>query len=191
MSSKFIIYGLFDPRDGQLRYVGKSVIGLKRAREHAFPAHLKNDKSHCGNWIRLLIRLGIKCGVVLLHDVGDPELLSDAEIFWIAYFRKMGYPLTNFQDGGLGRAIGTKMPPEARRNSSLGAYRRWGTQPPHKDEVVSMYLSGATTRQVAERFGLSTGGTYTLIKSCGVKMRNKSEARILWATKKSHGDVPC
>jgi len=28
-----IIYGLFDPRDGQLRYIGKSVNGLKRPEE--------------------------------------------------------------------------------------------------------------------------------------------------------------
>ncbi len=28
-----IIYGYLDPRDGQLRYVGKSSVGMKRPRQ--------------------------------------------------------------------------------------------------------------------------------------------------------------
>lgn len=55
-----IIYGLIDPRNGQLRYIGLSAKGLERAREHMEPYYLKNDKSHKANWVRNLIKVGLK-----------------------------------------------------------------------------------------------------------------------------------
>ena len=45
MPSKFLIYGLVDPRDGQLRYVGKSTSGLRRPRSHWYPRVIREDRT--------------------------------------------------------------------------------------------------------------------------------------------------
>src|SRR5438105_11913465 len=99
--SNFIIYGLIDPRDGQLRYVGKSVSGMNRPKAHMQHVFLQSN-THKVNWIRQLKALGLQYGIVVIQSLDDKEMLSQAEIFWIAYFRQLGCPLTNLTAGGEG-----------------------------------------------------------------------------------------
>lgn len=106
-----LIYGLADPRTGQIRYVGKSSSGLKRPQAHAKPSELKG-RTHKVRWIRELQAEGLTYGVQVL-SVCEPDDLDDAEIFCIAYGRHQGWPLTNATDGGDGQSRGYVPSPEA------------------------------------------------------------------------------
>jgi hypothetical protein len=103
-SAKFLIYGLVDPRDGQLRYVGKSSSGLKRPRSewrNALAGHEGRGRKVC--WIKNLLKAGLELyGVVVIQEFDDDGILGQAERFWIAYFRQIGCRLTNDTDGGEG-----------------------------------------------------------------------------------------
>lgn len=103
MVSKFIIYGLFDPRNGELRYIGKSVSGIHRAMGHALPCLLNRDgNTYKANWINQLKRYGLNYNIGIIQEFKNKEYLADAEIFWIKEFRGRGFNLTNMTDGGEG-----------------------------------------------------------------------------------------
>jgi hypothetical protein len=105
MSKEHLIYGLVDPRDGQLRYVGKSCSGMARSRAHLTPTELK-ESNHKARWIRSLLKENLSPFAIILHLVGAREILAEAEVFWIAYFKAMGCPLTNLSGGGEGGRLG-------------------------------------------------------------------------------------
>jgi hypothetical protein len=130
MASQHLIYGLVDPRDGHLRYVGKSCSGLKRASAHCYPSNLVRDTYH-NRWVKILIGLGLCPRPVVLHE-SDRDGLADAEIFWIDYFRKMGCPLTNTGPGGVG-GWGTITQEARDKISARMAGNRNGTGRHHPD----------------------------------------------------------
>lgn len=89
------IYGLKDPRDQTIRYVGKSVKPKQR-----FNAHLKDEMTNVekAKWIGELRRLGLKPKMVIL-EIADEGNWSTVECKWIAKGRKDGWPLTNAESG--------------------------------------------------------------------------------------------
>jgi NUMOD3 motif len=93
------IYGLVDPRTGEVRYIGKTTYGIRRIYSHRWL--LFRDKTYKGAWLRQLIAAGLWCEVRLLEELPAEELCA-AEVRWIAYARKEGWPLTNLTDGGEG-----------------------------------------------------------------------------------------
>lgn len=98
---KNLIYGLTDPRSGEIRYVGKSTNGLERAKAHH--SQVRNgEKSYKANWIRQLTKLGLDYGIVVLEKTLLPSDLGEAERRWIAELRAGGTKLTNMTDGGDG-----------------------------------------------------------------------------------------
>jgi len=99
--SKYIIYGLTDPRSGLIRYVGKSISGLQRARQHRSSA--KSEDTYKARWIKSLRRLGLDFRIEVLEEHLKPNTLSAAEKRWIAYLRTTGVRLTNLTDGGDGQ----------------------------------------------------------------------------------------
>jgi hypothetical protein len=132
MIGKYLIYGLVDPRDGQLRYIGKSAFGMERPRaKHA---------TYCRCWEKQLENLGMTKKIVVIQDLGDEcdlKFLSDVEIFWIAYFRKMGARLTNMTDGGDGisnmsREIREKISLSKRGKPSWNKGKRWSEESKHR-----------------------------------------------------------
>src|SRR6185295_7405409 len=89
--SRFLVYGLFDPESGELRYVGRSSSGTKRAQDHLRGSSLLLD-DHCHRWIKNLLARGLRPSVEVLEecpisgDVLTPEInawLNDAEREWI------------------------------------------------------------------------------------------------------------
>lgn len=103
--SRYLIYGLVDPRDDQLRYIGKSSYGLKRPRsEHYRVMKGYEGQGYRQNWIRSLDADGITYRIEVIQQFSESDILYDAERFWILYFRRMGCPLTNLTDGGEGTA---------------------------------------------------------------------------------------
>lgn len=81
------IYSLSDPRDGLVRYVGRT----RRTIDDRFLDHLRLGKRHptLGAWLNELDCLGL-CPKRTLLQEHDHRL---AEWFWTWEFRKQGHPL--------------------------------------------------------------------------------------------------
>ena len=109
--SSNIVYGYADPRDGALRYVGKSSSGMTR------PSQFGSHSHRCGNWIKSLAADGIKPKILVLDALSleaSAEELNFAERSAIAKYRRIGCDLTNLTDGGDGPMRGRKHTAEAR-----------------------------------------------------------------------------
>ncbi len=113
---KYIIYGLVDPRDMLVYYIGKSNKGLVRPAQHCSVRSLraKNEKNV---WLHELFADGQTYITVVLDTTTSPNdtsalcwwwrgmnttQLNDLERWWIAYGRACGWPLTNMTSGGDG-----------------------------------------------------------------------------------------
>lgn len=97
------IYGLIDPRTGEVRYIGQTGKGLYRPKRHGTAAALRKDNTYRGKWIRKLAAEGVTYEVVIL-EVCTPETVHARERDWIAWGRHLGWRLTNLTDGGEGTA---------------------------------------------------------------------------------------
>lgn len=142
---QYLVYGLIDPRTRLIRYVGKSSSGLTRPRMHSQPRSLK-PKSHKNAWLRGLFASGGTYEIVILETLEDPKALgslcwwragdapennaalNDAECWWIAYGRALGWPLTNLTDGGDG-VNGYKHSKEARTVIGRHSLLQWEESP--------------------------------------------------------------
>jgi hypothetical protein len=95
MPDTAIIYGLFDPRDGQLRYVGKTVSPKARKLAH------KSDPSNSSKlaWVKELASSGLEPKFIILSEVPFEEW-QQHEREAIARYRRLGCSLLNVQDGG-------------------------------------------------------------------------------------------
>ncbi len=96
-----IIYGLFDPRTGALRYVGKAADPEVRLREHLLRAR-KGGRVHLDCWLRLLLHEETAPQMQVLERVPEDVAWQDRERFWISYYRERGADLLNLTDGGDG-----------------------------------------------------------------------------------------
>ena len=94
--TRYLIYGLIDPRNEGLRYIGRSSSGLNRPKAH----ERDTTNSHKTRWIAQLKAAGLTYEIEVLEVVESPDLLNEAECFFIAYFRSLGCRLTNLTDGG-------------------------------------------------------------------------------------------
>lgn len=91
------IYGLFDPRNEELRYIGATKHPSNRLASHI--CHTQN--THKSHWISSLTRIGLKPEMVILENV-DENTWKREERWWISYTKSIGAKLTNATDGGDG-----------------------------------------------------------------------------------------
>lgn len=98
------IYALRDPRDGEIRYIGKAEDPVRRLRQHMEPGQLNRYRSHKNSWLKGLLDAGYLPELEIVDWV-EPERADAAEIHWIAWYRMGGSPLTNGTDGGDGGAV--------------------------------------------------------------------------------------
>lgn len=159
MNGKSLIYGLFDPRDGLLRYIGQTVSSLKERLR----GHCKDKRfNHRTCWITCLKRLGLK--PIIKPMVECPiEQACDEEAAMIASVRSTGALLLNRTDGDeypMSSAIrvklsekhrGKKMSPEARAKMSAWQIGRKQT-PEHiasriAGRIRAGYRHSAETRE--------------------------------------------
>lgn len=115
--SDYLIYGLFDPINGELRYIGRSSSGLERPKRHSHSSELVLDKAYKGNWIRSLLKKDLKPIIGIIQTFNVETDLNAAEMYWIKYFRDQGCGLVNSTDGGGGR-FGYKVSEETKRKIS-------------------------------------------------------------------------
>jgi hypothetical protein len=92
------IYSLSDPRNGEVRYIGKANSLKKR-----LGGHLRKDNkdSHKDRWIKSLRVNGLLPVMEIIDEV-SVEDWEFWEIYWIAQFKQWGFKLTNSAIGGQG-----------------------------------------------------------------------------------------
>ena len=91
------IYGLKDPRDGLVYYVGKSNNPDARLAQHLEKRQNKRKVA----WLDALEAEGLTPELVILETVERKDW-KEQERYWIALGREEGWPLTNIKDGGDG-----------------------------------------------------------------------------------------
>lgn len=96
------IYGLADPRSGELHYIGKTA-GTLRVRLRCHVNDVRRGRVYIPRhrWIAELLGEGIEPDIFEVENVADDQW-KEAEQFWIAYFRAIGCRLLNATDGGDG-----------------------------------------------------------------------------------------
>ncbi len=101
MSETIVIYGLYDPRTNDIRYIGKTSISL----EERLQQHIGNAKggtrTHKANWIRLLLSLKLEPYIKILGETTENAWQED-EKAWIAKAEGESAKLTNLTKGGDG-----------------------------------------------------------------------------------------
>ena len=109
------IYGLIDPRDQKLRYIGFT----SKSLEERLLIHLKNtsNKSYKNSWIKSLSKENLKPEIFKIQDTDICSWESD-EKWNIAYFKSIGCELTNMTIGGEG-VVGRKVTDECKKRMSL------------------------------------------------------------------------
>lgn len=94
------IYALIDPRDNQVRYIGKSDAVCRRFKEHQSDIKSASNNKKIA-WLKKLSKLGLQPRVVIIETISK-LVWAETEIEWIRYFRSIGARLTNSTDGGEG-----------------------------------------------------------------------------------------
>jgi len=99
--SQYLIYGLVDPRTGEVRYIGKTCSGFLRIRQHFVPSQLCRITKKI-NWLKSLFALNLLPKPIILAESLTRELLSELEIKFIAEYKAKGFNLLNMTVGGDG-----------------------------------------------------------------------------------------
>lgn len=99
------IYILIDPRDRQVRYIGKTNNPDERFKNHMNRGH--NKLSYKRNWIESLKKLKLKPIMQIIDIVLIDEWIF-WEKYWISQFKSWGFNLTNHTEGGDGCTFGNK-----------------------------------------------------------------------------------
>lgn len=116
--SKYLVYALKDPRTQEIRYIGKSTSGMRRALQHKDSSSLKKI-SHKNNWIKSLLDLGLMYKIEILQECLSNDEALQQEVYWIKLYKEMGANLTNLTEGGEG-TLGRLYSEETRQQISLG-----------------------------------------------------------------------
>lgn len=128
------IYTLVDPRNGSVRYCGKTALPLPtRMYGHRTDARAPPKRGHRRSWLRSLYRDGVEpemhtCEIVFFtpnERDKNRAALSEAETRWIAELKGRGFDLVNETsggDGGHGR-VPTQEQREKSRVKNLGQKR--------------------------------------------------------------------
>ncbi len=137
MIGRHVIYALRDPRDGAVRYIGKTGFPATRLRFHLAPCNLRtHTKKTC--WLKKIVGMGLRPTLDILEECAA-DTLSDAECFWIAQGHGLGWRLTNGTSGGDGLVN-----PSAEIREKIASKLRGRTLPPEHVEASAAGNRGKT-----------------------------------------------
>lgn len=115
------IYVLIDPRDNEIRYVGKTFGEIeKRLKGHIYDARCRPGTGWRARWVNKLVRMGLPPRIELVQAV-PRTTWKEAESYWIGYYRSLGCLLTNGSpggDGGIGSRRGVVLTDETKAKIS-------------------------------------------------------------------------
>jgi hypothetical protein len=97
------IYALSDPRNNQIRYIGKANNPKDRYTNHLNSARDKN--THKRNWINCVRKSGLRPELIIIDEVPKIEWVY-WEKFYISLFKTWGFSLVNYTEGGDGSTFG-------------------------------------------------------------------------------------
>ena len=105
------IYALLDPRTQGVRYIGKSDNPQGRLSRHIRSVSWRSASGiHRLNWIRSLLREGLKPKLEIVDEVYQAEWQA-AEAAYVVFYRDdEGCDLVNTQPGGIGAGSGKDSP---------------------------------------------------------------------------------
>ena len=155
------IYGLFDPRDGRVRYIGKTFNLGNRLSSHRGS---KGD-TPVERWVQRLSVDKVKPGLTILGQPKD-EGWEAGETFWIQLSRSFTPDLLNVTDGG---TAGEQQYASRPRNNYKNTRR--GENHPHTPltdrqvmEMRKLYSAGGTSQsELAERFGIAQTTVHKIV----------------------------
>lgn len=148
------IYGLYDPKDRQLRYIGKTKHLLSTRLSQHISEAVKHGKTHRHKWINKLLNEGVRPSIKLLEKITESEW-EEAEKKWIASCRKQGLNLVNETDGGespVGRKL-SKEHIEKIRKANMGNDHSLGYK--HSNETKRKMSEAHKNRKYSRRGSLS------------------------------------
>jgi hypothetical protein len=153
MRETTFIYGLWDPRNYQLRYIGKTKNLDKRLKTHIEEAKLSNSRNHRLNWIRQLLNEELEPFIEVLEECTN-DTWEKAERDWIVECRRFGLKLTNGTDGGEG-GIGeiVKGKPSHRKGKKLS--------PEHSEKIkksMQSHVGVPRPEEVRKKIGKAQEG---------------------------------
>lgn len=130
MSLPVLIYGVADPRTGELRYIGKTISALSSRLRYHLNCR-KGERTPRGCWFRKMKREGLTPDIFVLEETTEAAW-EDVERFWIASMRLVGAKLLNMTAGG----EGTSAPKSAAHKAAIGAANK-GRVSPAKGKTFS------------------------------------------------------
>lgn len=148
------IYTLSDPRDNQIRYVGKTVKKLKdRFMDHLSESE-RGIKTYKCNWVRKLLKEDVIPEINLLDEVIEEDWVF-WETYWISQMKEWGFRLTNQTNGGEG-THGYKLSKEQRKKMSVhrkGKSIPWLNNGKPRTEEHIKNLSESCKGRISEKKG--------------------------------------
>lgn len=116
---KYLVYTLSDPRDGRIRYVGITEVGLARPKGHGRNRY-KRPTNHYHHWINSLRREGLRPRWQILFILDSPDDLDWIETSTIKIMKESGYDLVNSESGGRRNKQHSEATKEKQRIASMG-----------------------------------------------------------------------
>src|SRR3972149_9379407 len=101
MKSEWFIYGLVDPRNDEIRYIGQTVNPKGRLSVHLHAAR-HGEHTYRSRWIGGLLELNLKPSLTILEEAISTDKIDEREIWWITEAKARGWRLTNMTEGGDG-----------------------------------------------------------------------------------------
>jgi len=171
MVSRFLVYGLIDPRNGQIVYVGKSESGLARPKQHKQSWCLRSPKrSKLLSWLKSLNKQNLQCEIEILEEAADRSSNTENEMYWIACLKMLGASLLNMTNGGDGW--------HGQKHSQEWRARRTKCTLEITQRAIFRYEEGLSIRAVAREFGLDTRTLRTHMHSLGYVLRPNVQPKI-------------
>ena len=171
MNKNCKIYGLYNPRTSELRYIGQTIYNIElRLKRHYNDA--KKHKNKRTNWINKMLRLYGKVHIKLLQENAEWNI---DEIIWIEQAKLMGCNLVNGTAGGEGmigyqcsKATKSKMSKKA-KNRYINNKHPWQGRKHSKKskEKISMSKKGKKiSNQHKKNISIATKGKNKSITFC-------------------------
>ena len=166
-----IVYGLCSTENGKIRYVGQTMQSLTKR----FDSHIHHPKSrkdtYVNRWIRSVRRNGFSVQAFVIEN---DAVWNDAELRWIAWYKKNGARLVNLTLGGEGRT-GYKMP-EAQRAAISRAHKGRRKSPEHIEAIRQSRLGKSNSLESRAKQSASLKGRMPK-NLAALHERNKGIAR--------------
>ena len=183
MSNTTFIYGLFDPRNYQLRYVGKADNVEKRLSQHIKQVkHRQYKNRYVCNWIRQLLSEGLTPSVEILEECTQGSW-KEKEIAWITDCKKFGLKLCNLTNGGDGTqgyvfSDETKQKLSDMRRGKTTSLKGQSISEEHRDNISKALKNRVVSEETRKKIGASSKGRNVGIKRSEETKRKMSVAQL-------------